>query len=108
MQRKVLVAGLQSAWRFCPTLPDSRSLSRTLGQRHQIGQLDLKRLRDPDHHHQAWIAPTPLNSTEVGQVNLSVERELLLCEPSLQAQTPDVLTDYHTPIHPKDGALRGL
>jgi hypothetical protein len=53
---------------------------------------------NPRHHDQARVPFPPLNAAHISQVNLRLERKLLLCQPPLLTEAPDIPAQYRAPI----------
>ena len=50
------------------------------------------------HDEEAWVALTELDPPDIGEVDLRLERQLLLGEPSALAMATDILSDDNAPV----------
>ena len=66
--------------------------------REQGRQRDSQRTGNPGHNKEARIPRPPFDSAQIGQINLSLERELLLSHLFLLADSPDVFAEDAAPI----------
>src|SRR6516165_9939642 len=73
-----------------------RTATKLVGK--QFGQGHRECLCYSRHDKQTWIPLATLNATDIRQVNLGVESELLLSDPPFLANPPDVFADDFAPI----------
>jgi hypothetical protein len=64
----------------------------------QFQQLHPKSIGNSGHDQQTRVSPAALNSTHVGQIDFSFERQLLLCQLSLLTIFANILAEYDAPI----------
>jgi hypothetical protein len=60
--------------------------------------MNAESFRDPRKNYKAWIAATALYPTNVGKIDLCLERQFLLRQPLLGTKATDVLADEDAPI----------
>lgn len=75
--------------------------------------MNAKLLRYSNQDHQAWISSPAFDAAKVSEVNLRVERQLLLAQASTFTKLANIRTDYGPPVHArtkgnKDYSLQGL
>ena len=68
----------------------------------KLHQRDCECISNSSHHHQARVSLPPLNATHTGQVNLCLERKLLLGQPPLLTEASVVRAEYRPPIDEQD------
>lgn len=66
--------------------------------REQFWQRDGQSFRNPSHNQKARISATPLDTPDIGQIYFGSEGQLLLGEPLLLAQLPNIISDDGSPI----------
>ena len=75
----------------------------------ELRQWHRERVSNPGYHKQARVPLAPLDAPKIRQVNLSVERKLLLCHVALLTQPTNVLPKYPAPIpHLQNGTRSGI
>lgn len=62
------------------------------------------------YYKKAWVPLAPLDAPEIRQVNLSIERKLLLCDLALLSQPTNIPPKYRLPIlsHLQNGTRSGI
>src|SRR5687768_10418165 len=87
-------------WPIVCTKLRSRAWRERLSRRaQQLDHIHLERIGKPLHHLERGIARRPFETADVGPVDAVLERELLLAEPALAAQPPQVCPQSVPRIH---------
>ena len=75
----------------------------------QPGQRHGERVSNPSHHEKARVLLAPLDPSQIRQINLGIERKLLLRHFALLTQPTNIPPEYPAPVpHLQNGTRSGI